>query len=903
MSDTDRFQELDRLFQAVCDLPTDQVNDRLIELAPNDEMIRSEVLELLHAESDSGKDFTPEAFQSSIQQVLTESASEPERVGNYSLIKRLGQGGMGVVYEARQQSPERTVALKLLKPGLASPELIRRFEFEARALGKLQHSGIANIYEAGVTDSPMGPRPFFAMELVEGESLSEWGRRESPDARRVLGMVANICDAVQHAHSKGVVHRDLKPSNILVTAEDAPKVLDFGVARSVEDDSQNVETAYTRPGQLVGTMPYMSPEQIGSSPDDVDTRSDVYSMGVILYELLSGELPSKVEGLGLVEAAREIQDKQAAKLSTYNTKYRGDIETIVSTALAKDKQDRYQTIAAMADDIRRYLANETISARPPSAIYQLSRFAVRNKLLVGLTCALAVALIVAVIGTSYGLMEAKEQTKIAEENLGKSIQQQKIAEAVTGFFNYDVFATVVPGAQGHKVTVVEALDAAAMGLSERFTDEPATKAAISNNMGNIYHALGEYAKAEPLIRNSIPLFTESLGTTHEFTLWAQRDLALLLKDMARFDEAMAVLAPLMQAIDAMAEPPSDVELSAIMTAAEVKGGLGDYVGCAELLELYDQRRQGVLDDDDSNVLYALMNSAQLDMELGRLDSAEDKYRRVYEARLEAGGPDDQATLIAQHNVATILEALNRFEEALPHYLHVYEVSLKSAGPDNPDILVTAHNLAVLYKSMERYDEAEPLLADTLERCRRVLGDVHPGTLTCTGNMAALLRETDRVEEAAQLLGDTYIIARESLDSGSPSLVELESNYATVLTELGRSEEANDLFGRCVPEMHRMYQGPHPSLASSLRSWGKCLEAVGNTLDAVSKLKESYEMSCALGDSESASDVASDIAAIYEQIGDHESRKIWLRNAESPVEIPPLSTAPDTQQPESRSTEK
>ncbi|RNC81665.1 MAG: serine/threonine protein kinase [Phycisphaera sp.] len=901
MGDTDRFQEVDRLFQAVCDLPADQVSDRLIELAPNDESLRSEVIELLRAEADSGRDISPEAFQSSIQKVLTESVNEPDQVGNYSLIRRLGQGGMGVVYEARQRSPERTVALKLLKPGLASPELIRRFEFETKALGRLQHPGIAHIYEAGVSESVMGPRPYFAMELVEGISLSEWVRKEQPDVRQTLELVAKICDAVQHAHSKGVVHRDLKPTNILVTSDGVPKVLDFGVARTVEDESQDAESIYTRPGQLMGTMPYMSPEQIGSDPDGVDTRSDVYSLGVILYELLSGELPSKVEGLGLVDAAREIQDKQAAKLSTYNTRYRGDIETIVSTALAKDKQDRYQTIAALADDIRRYLANETISARPPSAVYQLSRFAKRNKLLVGVSCALVVAMIAAVIGTSYGIVIANEQTNLAEDSLEEAQRQQKISESVTSFFNNDVLASVVPSAQGHKVTVIEALDRAAESLGERFLDEPATKAAISNNIGNVYLVLGEFAKAEPLIRDAIPLFTESLGENHELTHWAQRDLAMLLKDTGRFDEALLVLEPLLQSMEALEKPASEVQLNVIMTTAEAKAGMGDYQSCSELLNLYEERRQGVLEDSDNRVLSALMNSGHLDLELGRPADALVKYRKVYETRVEMDGAEAQGTLIAEHNVATGLEALGRYDEALSHYVHVYEVSREKSGPDNPDILVTAHNLAFLYQSMGRFDEAEPLYRDTLERCHKVFGPVHPGTMTCTGSLASLLRETERNDEAAELLGDAYAKAKQA-DTGSSALTELEAKYATILTELDRLEEAAALFANCVPQMEQMYQGPHPALAGSLRSWGKCLEADGNSEAAVVKLTQAYEMSCELGDTESASKAASDIAGIYERVGDGENRRVWLEHAENPTGQSPVSSD-GVQRPEPNSTEK
>ena len=880
MTEAERFQKLDRLFQEVCDLPEADRASRLVELAPDDEPLRSEVLELLQAEADQASGVTPEEFQSGISRVLAESAAEPVAVGSYRILRKLGEGGMGVVYEAEQQSPQRTVALKLLKPGLATPELIRRFEFEAKALGLLHHEGIAHIYEAGVSESVAGPRPFFAMELVEGESLGDWAKNSGASIKDRLNLIALVCDAVQHAHSKGVVHRDLKPANILVTKEGLPKVLDFGVARTVESGEVGEDSLYTKPGQMVGTMPYMSPEQLGGAADGVDTRSDIYSLGVVMYELMSGELPNNIEGLGLIEAAREIQDRNAAKLSTYNTRFRGDIETIVGKALAKEKSARYQTVAALADDIRRYLADETISARPQSAVYQISRFAKRNKLMVGVIAGLVVAMVLGITGTSFGFIKANKQTRLAEERLVESERQIEIAEQVTSFLNNDVLAAVVPSEQGHEVTVREALDAAAAKIDERFDEAPATKAAISNNIGNVYFALGEFAEAEKLIRDGVELFGSSLGEDHELTRWAKRDLGILLRDMGRFDEAEEILDRLLaQSVEDLG-PTDKLSIDLLLTTAELRANMGDYEESRELLEVFQARREGVLPDDDSSVLYALMVAASLDLQLGRPERAEESNRKIHRIRVENDGPDAARTLIAEHNLATSLEALGRYDEALPLYEHVYRVEKERSGPDNPDLLVTAHNLAFLYQNLGQFGKAEPMFRDTLERCKIVFGEMHPGTMTCTNSLASLLRETGRLDEAEILLRGAYERLQAESTDVSPTAVELGSNYAVVLAQVGKPEEADPIFEFAVAGMREMFGSAHPKLGSSLSSWGRNRLLMGDIEGAEPLLLEAYEMLLEVGEAEDAATAAGRLAEVYSKLNQPEERSLWLTRSGS-----------------------
>jgi non-specific serine/threonine protein kinase/serine/threonine-protein kinase len=355
-------------------------------------------------------------------------------MGRYRIVRLIGDGGMGAVYEAEQESPRRTVALKVIKPEFTSLELLRRFEQEAQALGRLQHPGIAQIYEAGAADTGHGPQPYFAMEFIHGQSLREYADRHNLSARDRLGLLARVCDAVHHAHQRGLIHRDLKPDNILVDETGQPKVLDFGVARVTDGDMQ--ATLYTGIGHLVGTLEYMSPEQVLGDPLALDTRSDVYALGVILYELLADRMPYTI-GKSVLEAARTIRETDPARLSSFNRSYRGDIETIVAKALEKDKTRRYSSAAELAADIRRYLNDEPIVARPPSASYQLQKFARRNKALV--TGAIVVLLVAyGATATWLAVGFSRERDRLVQAQKENSIERDRWSEpSPIPFFSTD----------------------------------------------------------------------------------------------------------------------------------------------------------------------------------------------------------------------------------------------------------------------------------------------------------------------------------------------------------------------------------------------------------------------------------------------------------------------------------
>ncbi|NOT02635.1 MAG: SUMF1/EgtB/PvdO family nonheme iron enzyme [Phycisphaerales bacterium] len=311
-------------------------------------------------------------------------------IEGYRIIRELGRGGMGVVYLAEQASPARRVALKIPRPGQMTPALRRRFAFEVQALGRLQHPGIAQIHAAGIAETAYGAQPYFAMEYVTGRPLAEYCAAEGLIRSARLELIARVCDAVQHAHQRGIIHRDLKPGNIFVDERRQTKIIDFGIARAVESDAP-FETLHTEITQLVGTLPYMSPEQISGDPRELDTRTDVYAIGVVAYELLSGRLPFPIQGKPIAEAARIIDQQPAALLGSVDAGLRGDLERIVAKALEKDRERRYPSAAELGADLRRYLKGEPPSILPESAAAQLRRFVRRYRIPLGVTCAVVLA--------------------------------------------------------------------------------------------------------------------------------------------------------------------------------------------------------------------------------------------------------------------------------------------------------------------------------------------------------------------------------------------------------------------------------------------------------------------------------------------------------------------------------
>jgi WD40 repeat protein len=431
MADEPR-DRLEALFHQAVELPQEERSAFLAASCANDPDLRKSLEHILE-DDDRLQASEGNAFLSSVldRQVPSQAGilNDPvgpthlPQVGRYRILRLLGEGGMGAVYEAEQDNPRRSVALKVIRPGLVTPSLFNRFSQEAQILGRLHHPGIATIYEAGVAEDG---QPYFALELVRGSALDVYARERNLTPVDRLELMARVCDAVHYAHDRGVVHRDLKPSNILVDETGQPKVLDFGVARVIDDDLPS-GTGHTRTGQMVGTLDYMSPEQVMAQPGGLDRRSDVYALGVILFELLAGRLPYQLEHVPLPQAAELIGHREPDRLGTIDFRFRGDVETILAKTLEKEPARRYSSAADLAEDIRLYMRNEPIRARPPSALYQLGKFARRHKALVSGVSAVIVALTAGLVATAIFAARESEQRSKAEKNAKRADDEKQVA--------------------------------------------------------------------------------------------------------------------------------------------------------------------------------------------------------------------------------------------------------------------------------------------------------------------------------------------------------------------------------------------------------------------------------------------------------------------------------------------
>jgi len=530
-----RQKKAELIFQEVVALSPGMRSSVLAERCDGNRELRTFVEQLLASDDSGMGDFLRRPlYQPEVERV-------PLRIGRYEIVRRIGQGGMAVVYEARQSRPRRTVAIKVIRSGLPSRDTLRRFEYEAEILGQLQHPGIAQVYEAGMAEiqfeDGLGPKqPFFTMELVRGESLTAYADRRQLTVDQRLNLIAMTSDAVQHAHQMGVIHRDLKPGNILVDEGGQPKILDFGVARLTDADARATATQ-TATGQLIGTLQYMSPEQVSGDTKRIDTRTDVYSLGAVLFELLTGKPPHDVSTALLPEAARKICEETPTRLASIDRRLSGDVDTIVARALAKNRSRRYQSASELAADIRHCLRGEPIEARRDSAVYVLGKNLRRYRWAVAACVTFVVALSAFAIyaGMQAGRYsrlavrerEAHQQSLTAQreavEQRELAVAEARRAEDITAFLE-DTFGLANPDiTQTPGLTMKELLDRASERVDASFVDQPEAEAAVRTAIGRAYASMGEPDRAIPHLYRAMQIREFIVDSPPEElyeTLWA-----------------------------------------------------------------------------------------------------------------------------------------------------------------------------------------------------------------------------------------------------------------------------------------------------------------------------------------------------------------------------------------------
>ncbi len=761
-----------------------------------------------------------------------------KKLGRFTVKKLLGEGGMGVVYLAEQDQPRRTVALKVIRPGLLTPRLLRRFELESQVLARLQHPGIAQVFDAGTADTGAGPQPYFAMELIEGETLAEYVSRAKPPIRARIELFCKICDAVQHAHTKGVVHRDLKPSNILITGACEPKILDFGVARAT--DSDGAVTLDTIAGQLVGTVPYMSPEQIAGEPGDVDTRSDVYTLGVILYEVLSGRMPHDLRDKTVPEAARVITTDEPRALAMVNRECRGDLDTIARRALEKDRARRYQSASDLAADLRRFLSDEPILARPPSTVYQWTKFARRNRQLVTGIVAAFVLLILGIAGTSWQAKQATAGRNAAIKAEKAAAEEAARAQAVTLFLT-DMLSAVDPEiAQGREPKLGELLDTAA-AQAGGLKDKPSVEAAVRDAIGRTYRNLGKYEQGQIEYLEVVRLCEATDGPQAKTTLQARRNLAGIIADRGRFSEAQELYATVLEIYERVygKDDPDTAMTSAELgrvyqeTGGMAKGETLIRAAIAVCEPAWGSRRREV------QTLYNNLGIVLKD--LGRFEESVEMLRKAYQMRADTVGPDHPDSLTTLNNLGASLQRLGRNEEAAGIFEDGLARRRRVFGERHVSTMISAINLGQFYVTIKEYGKAEPLLREAYEVFTQQLGDSHTKTLIVMNALAFLCEDLGRAAEAEDFYKRVVQLRRDAAGGKDPETWSAMNNYAMFLQSRGdfgpsltQFEELMQLVDAGLPEDHY--------LAAIFRNnYGDCLRAAGRTDEARRELTRSRDV--------------------------------------------------------------
>ena len=759
---------------------------------------------------------------------LPQDAILPTRIGAYRIIRVLGTGGMGTVYEARQSNPQRKVALKVIRPDLISPRAIQRFQYEANALGQLQHPGIAHIYEAGLgtvesdgTSEPVA-KPFLALEYIEGRPLTDYVSQHDLGIPQRLELIVKICDAVQHAHQKGVIHRDLKPGNILVDASGEPKILDFGVARFVDADVQTI-TRLTDAAQLVGTIPYMSPEQVAGDPDKLDTRSDVYAIGVILYELLGRRLPHDVRSRSLPEAVRIIQQDTPTRLSSIDPLLRGDLETITAKALEKECNRRYQSAGELAEDLRRYLRDEPIVARPPSATYQLRKFARRNRALVGGLVGTLAALVLGLVGTSWFALVATRERDIAKDARDEARRSYAQAEAINQFLIEDMIGSATQEREGYKVTIAEALEYARGRVAERFENQPELEAAVRHAIGDVYLSLGILDVATTELQKALTIRQRRLGPNAEETLQTAGALAITLEDQDRLDEALPLLSDTLERCETVLGPSHTLTLKMRQLLGDVLQSQGKHAQAEPLLRetLAAQRR--LLGRDNEMTLATMTSLSGCLQAQNKLAETEVVLAELLEISRSSYPTSHPANLAALNNMASLLTSLKKHREAAPLYAELVALVEEALPSDHWQVAFAHYGYGVCLASLQDHEQAKPYLLTAYEGFSRSLGENHfyaEKAVTALYEACYALQQDEDGLRYHQRSVETRL--RAASPNQHDSVVAVVREFEVQLANRGRADAtvaANELLMQTADQM----AADHPDHIRFLYNYGYALK--------------------------------------------------------------------------------
>jgi eukaryotic-like serine/threonine-protein kinase len=816
--------------------------------------------------------------------------------GPYRLLHIIGEGGMGEVWLAEQTTPiRRQVALKVIKAGMDTVQVVARFEAERQALALMDHPAIATVYDGGST--PEG-RPYFVMEHVKGEPITTYCDRHKLAMRDRLELFAQVCDGVQHAHQKGVIHRDLKPSNVLVAVQDdrpVPKIIDFGVAKATALQLTD-RTLYTELGAMIGTLEYMSPEQAEMGGLDIDTRTDVYALGVVLYELLSGTLPFESKELrqaGFAEIQRTIRDKEPPRPSTRITRLggastaaatnrnteprrlasvlRGDLDWVTMRALEKDRTRRYQTVNALAAEVRRYLNHEPVAAGPPSAAYRAKKFVRRHRFGVAAAATLVVLL------AAFAVTMAMQARRIALER-DRANREAETARQVSSFL-VGLFEVAKPSeAAANSVTAREILDKGAARIQTDLREQPAVQATLMSTMGAAYHSLGSYKNARALKDQALTLQRQVYGPGSPEAAGGLVSLAETMSQQAEYKEAEQRAREAVALLRATpgAGAALGPALRELAWALYLQGNANEAESAArEACAIYSSSRNPPAKEmgDCLSTLGAVL------LDKADLAGAARAYEEALTLRRRTDGPSHSRTVSASANLAAVWIAQGELTKAESAYRDIVALDRQQLGPDHPSLGNSISNLGAILYLQKKYYEAENYYRQALAIDRRAMGERHPDVATNLTNIGQALTMQRKYAEAEAVLGESIAIKREAMGGDHPDVALTMTFLADCFCRSGKAPEAEQTARAALKINTDRLGKEHPRTKESEGALGCAMVKSGRYGEA-----EPYMLSFAAaleqhtGAEGDPREVAQQIADMYSAWGKPDKAAEWRKKA-------------------------